>query len=88
MRHTRPWRSSWQPISTADRAVATVSGLSGTGAGIGTIVSTLIIGWVSDRYSFGPILIAASLIPFVGMLLVMRLVRNPASGSDPLLKRI
>jgi sugar phosphate permease len=65
-----------------------VSGLSGTGAGIGTIVSTLIIGWVSDRYSFGPILIAASLIPFVGMLLVMRLVRNPASGSDPLLKRI
>lgn len=72
----------------ADRAVATVSGLSGTGAGIGTIVSTLIIGWVSDRYSFGPILIAASLIPFVGMLLVMRLVRNPASGSDPLLKRI
>jgi ACS family hexuronate transporter-like MFS transporter len=72
----------------ADRAVATVSGLSGTGAGIGTIASTLIIGWVADRYSFEPILVAASLIPFVGMLLVMRLVRNPASGAHPLLKRI
>lgn len=72
----------------ADEAVATVSGMSGTGAGIGTIASTLLIGWISDRYSFGPILIAASLIPFIGMLLVMRLVRNPESDVSPLLKRI
>jgi ACS family hexuronate transporter-like MFS transporter len=72
----------------ADEAVATVSGMSGTGAGIGTIASTLLIGWISDRYSFGPILVAASLIPFIGMLLVMRLVRNPESGANPLLKRI
>lgn len=72
----------------ADEAVATVSGMSGTGAGIGTIASTLLIGWISDRYSFGPIMVAASLIPFIGMLLVMRLVRNPESGANPLLKRI
>lgn len=72
----------------ADEAVATVSGMSGTGAEIGTIASTLLIGWISDRYSFGPILVAASLIPFIGMLLVMRLVRNPESGANPLLKRI
>ncbi len=72
----------------ADEAVATVSGMSGTGAGIGTIASTLLIGWISDRYSFGPILIAASLIPFIGMILVMRLVRNPESDVSSLLKRI
>jgi MFS transporter, ACS family, hexuronate transporter len=72
----------------ADEAVATVSGLSGTGAGVGTIASTLLIGWISDRYSFGPILVAASLIPFIGMLLVMRLVRNPANSTNPLLKSI
>lgn len=72
----------------ADEAVATVSGMSGTGAGIGTIASTLLIGWIADRYSFGPILIAASLIPFIGMLLVMRLVRNPEQSDNPLLKRI
>lgn len=72
----------------ADEAVATVSGMSGTGAGIGTILSTLLIGWITDHYSFGPILIAASLIPFIGMLLVMRLVRNPRAGSHPVLKRI
>src|SRR5437868_5745218 len=56
-------------------SVATVSGMSGTGAGLGTIVSTYLIGYVSDHYSFEPILISASLIPLVGMILVLILVR-------------
>jgi len=57
-------------------SVATVSGMSGTGAGIGTIISTYLIGYVSDHYSFEPILITASLIPFVGMILVLLLIRD------------
>ena len=57
-------------------SVATVSGMSGTGAGIGTIISTFLIGYVSDHYSFEPILITASLIPFFGMLLVLFLIRK------------
>src|SRR6266496_1007637 len=57
-------------------SVATVSGMSGTGAGLGTIISTYLIGYVSDRYSFEPILITASLIPLVGMVLVLFLVRD------------
>ncbi len=57
-------------------SVATVSGMSGTGAGMGTIISTYLIGYVSDRYSFEPILITASLIPLVGMVLVLFLVRD------------
>jgi ACS family hexuronate transporter-like MFS transporter len=56
-------------------SVATVSGMSGTGAGLGTIVSTYLIGYVSDYYSFTPVLITASLIPFVGMILVLILIR-------------
>ena len=56
-------------------SVATVSGMSGTGAGLGTIVSTFLIGYVSDHYSFEPILITASFIPFLGMLLVLILIR-------------
>lgn len=71
-----------------DEAVGTVSGMSGTGAGIGTILSTLLIGVISDRYSFAPILVAASLIPLIGAVLVLTLVRNPRQGSHPLLKRI
>jgi ACS family hexuronate transporter-like MFS transporter len=57
-------------------SVATVSGMSGTGAGLGTIISTYLIGYVSDRYSFKPILITASLVPLVGMALVLLLIRD------------
>lgn len=71
-----------------DEAVGTVSGMSGTGAGIGTILSTLLIGVISDRYSFAPILVAASLIPLIGAVLVLTLVRNPREGGHRLLKRI
>lgn len=56
--------------------VATVSGLSGAGAGVGTIVSTYLIGWTADRYSFEPILIAASLVPLVATVAVLALVRG------------
>ena len=57
-------------------SVATVSGMSGTGAGLGTILSTFLIGYVSDHYSFEPILITASCIPFLGMILVLILIRQ------------
>jgi ACS family hexuronate transporter-like MFS transporter len=57
-------------------SVATVSGMSGTGAGLGTILSTLTIGYVSDHYSFAPILIGASIIPLVAMVLMLVLIRS------------
>jgi len=57
-------------------SVATVSGMSGTGAGLGTIISTYLIGYVSDRYSFEPILITASMVPLAGMFLVLILIRE------------
>ncbi len=62
-------------------SVATVSGMSGTGAGLGTIVSTFLIGYVSDHYSFEPILITASFIPLLGMILVLILIRPRKSES-------
>jgi ACS family hexuronate transporter-like MFS transporter len=58
------------------QSVGTVSGMAGTGAGLGTIVSTFLIGYVSDHYSFEPILIGASLIPLVAMVLVRVLIRD------------
>ena len=64
-------------------SVATVSGMSGTGAGLGTIISTYLIGYVSDRYSFEPILIAASLVPLVGMVLVLLLIREKRISGAP-----
>ena len=57
------------------RAVASVSGLSGTGAGIGTLLSTYAIGRVTDRFSFQPIIIVASLLPCLATLLFVTMVR-------------
>lgn len=64
-------------------AVATVSGMSGTGAGIVTLVSTYLIGRVSDRLSFQPIIIVASMVPCLAALVMVTLVRpgRPAGAG-------
>jgi len=69
-------------------SVASVSGLSGTGAGIGTIIAFKLIGHFSDvraasmTHSFDPILIVAGLVPFAGMILVLLLIRD-AKRTQP-----
>jgi predicted MFS family arabinose efflux permease len=56
--------------------------MSGTGAAIGTITATFLIGRVTDRYkakpasSFAPILIAASIVPLLATVAILALVRN------------
>lgn len=78
----------------ASESVASVSGLSGTGAGIGTIIAFELIGRFSDArqaaaiHSFDPIVIVAGLIPFTGMILVLLLVRNTRATAQGLVKRI
>jgi ACS family hexuronate transporter-like MFS transporter len=62
------------------RSVATVSGMSGTCAGIGTLISTYLIGRITDRFSFQPIIITASIIPSIATLLLVLLVRK---GREP-----
>jgi MFS transporter, ACS family, hexuronate transporter len=56
--------------------VATVSGMSGAAAGLGTIISTFVIGRIADRYSFAPIVIGASLVPLIATALVFTLIRQ------------
>lgn len=69
-------------------SVASVSGISGTAAGIGTIIAFQLIGHYSDlrqgtaTHVFDPIVVVAGLIPFVGMLLVLLLVRNTKATSE------
>ena len=75
-------------------SVASVSGLSGTGAGLGTIIAFKLIGHFSDArqatatHSFDPIVIVAGLVPFVGMILVLLLVRNTRATDQGLVRRI
>ena len=60
-------------------SVASVSGMGGTGAGLGTIGAIYLTGWVADRYSFEPILLGASLVPIVALAAVLLLVRNTSA---------
>jgi MFS transporter, ACS family, hexuronate transporter len=75
-------------------SVATVSGLGGTGAGLGTIVAFELIGHFSDArramagHSFDPIIIVAGLVPFLGMILVLLLVRNTEATKRGLVRPV
>src|SRR4029453_8439172 len=52
-------------------SVATVSGMSGPGGARGPLLSTYLMVLFFNRYWFEPILIGASLIPLLGMVLVL-----------------
>lgn len=75
-------------------SVASVSGFSGTGAGIGTIIAFKLIGYFSDAnasmgtHSFDRIVIVAGLVPFVAMILVLLLVRNTKATEQGLVRPI
>jgi MFS transporter, ACS family, aldohexuronate transporter len=62
-------------------SVASVSGLSGTGAGVGTVLATYLTGMVADRYSFRPVLIVASAIPIAAAIAILVLVRNNSATN-------
>ena len=75
-------------------SVASVSGFSGTGAGIGTIIAFELIGYFSDAtqalpgHSFDKIIVVAGLVPFAGMILVLLLVRNTRATKEGLVRPI
>jgi MFS transporter, ACS family, hexuronate transporter len=56
-----------------ERAVGSVAGLGGTGAGVGAMLFTLATGWVVDHFSYVPILVAAGLLAPVGTLVLFAL---------------
>jgi len=70
------------------RAVGSVAGMSGTGAGLGTIASTYLIGVIADRFSFTPILLVSSVVPLLAAVVVLLLVRNTADSGRGLVKVI
>ena len=67
--------------------VATVSGMSGTASGVGTIIATYLIGIVSDRYSFSPVLIGAGILPLIATALTLLLVQNGKVNRGQLERR-
>ncbi|MEQ1761504.1 MAG: MFS transporter [Pyrinomonadaceae bacterium] len=58
------------------KAVGSVAGLGGTGAGIGSMIFTFTTGWVTDHFSYAPILIAAGLLAPIGTVVLFTLAGN------------
>ncbi len=63
-------------------AVGSVSGMAGTGAGIGTMISTFLIGKVTDASSFAPVIAAAAIVPCIATAVFVFLVRS-SGRPDP-----
>ena len=66
--------------------------MGGTGSGIGTIIAFYLIGHYSDLshgiHQFDPIMVIAGLIPFVGMILTLLLIRNTKATEQGLVRPI
>jgi ACS family hexuronate transporter-like MFS transporter len=58
------------------KAVGTVAGLGGMGAGIGSMIFVLSTGWVVDNFSYTPVLVTASVLAPLGTLVLFALVGN------------
>jgi len=56
-----------------DRSVASVAGLGGTGAGIGSMIFIFTTGWVVDHFSYVPVLVAAGLLAPIGTMVLFGL---------------
>jgi MFS transporter, ACS family, aldohexuronate transporter len=57
----------------SDKAVGSVAGLGGTGAGIGSMIFIFGTGWVVDHFSYVPVLVAAGLLAPIGTMVLFAL---------------
>jgi len=49
------------------RLVASVSGISGVGAGLGSVLFTKLVGYVADTYSFTPVFVLVGILPLLSL---------------------
>ena len=57
----------------SDKAVASVAGLGGVGAGIGSMIFILGTGWIVDHFSYVPVLVSAGLLAPLGTIVLLAL---------------
>lgn len=65
-----------------DRAVASVAGLGGVGAGIGSMIFVLGTGWIVDHFSYVPVLVSAGLLAPLGTIVLLALCGRIGRISD------
>jgi len=65
-----------------DKAVASVAGLGGVGAGIGSMIFILGTGWMVDHFSYVPVLVSAGLLAPLGTIVLLALCGRIGRISD------
>jgi MFS transporter, ACS family, hexuronate transporter len=65
-----------------DKAVASVAGLGGVGAGIGSMIFVLGTGWIVDHFSYVPVLVSAGLLAPLGTIVLLALCGPIGRISD------
>jgi ACS family hexuronate transporter-like MFS transporter len=80
--------ASWSTIGLtlpsdlfAQDVVASVTGLSGLGAGLVSTLFTLVIGYIVDRFSYVPAFVVAGTIPLLATLVILVMVRKTPDGE-------
>jgi MFS transporter, ACS family, aldohexuronate transporter len=69
----------------SDRIVASVAGLGGVGAGVGSMIFVLSTGWIVDHFGYRPVLTIAGILAPVGTIVLFLLAgRIPSPISKPL----
>jgi len=63
------------------KAVGSVAGLGGTGAGIGSMIFIFSTGWVVDNFSYTPVLVTAGLLAPIGTIILFALAGNISKVS-------
>jgi len=58
------------------KAVGSVAGLGGTGAGIGSMIFIFSTGWIVDNFSYTPVLVTAGLLAPIGTIVLFLLAGN------------
>ena len=62
--------------------VATVTGVSGLGAGLAGALFTLLVGWLVDKFSYYPAFFLAATVPLLATISVLLLIRPPQVESS------
>ena len=70
-----------------DHSVASVAGLGGTGAGVGSMIFILATGWIVDHFGYVPVLTAAGVLAPIGTVVLFALTGtigklNPRSQTS------
>ena len=84
------WVNNVQTLTSdffPNELVASISGLAGTGAGIGAMIFTFSAGWIVDHFGYTPVLVLSGLLVPLATAALVWLARDAGPQYAPALPR-